>query len=95
MRATAFLSRFALICNFLFVFCLVMQRTRDFIQSDGINATIITLGWVIAPLVNIIVCIMYALRLLGKKPIGVKPWLVLLNFLFLLIQIFKHFILAS
>jgi hypothetical protein len=38
---------------------------------------------------------MYAARLLGRKPIGVKPWLVLLNFLFLLIQIFKHFILAS
>ncbi|MBV9988522.1 MAG: hypothetical protein JO301_12650 [Chitinophagaceae bacterium] len=95
MRTVAFLSRFALICNFLFVFCLVMQRTHDFIQSDAISGTILALGWIMAPFVNLIVCVLYGVRLLGRKPLGVRPWLVMLNFLFLLAQVFTHFILVS
>jgi len=95
MRTVAFLSRFALICNFLFVFCLVVQYTHDFIHSDSVSGIIITLGWVLAPFINLAVCILYLVRFLARKPLGARPWLALLNFLFLLVQVFKHFILAS
>ncbi|NCI46608.1 hypothetical protein [Sediminibacterium soli] len=95
MRLTAFLSRFAFICNLLFVVCLLIQHTRDFIQNDAISGVIIVLGWFpVAPLLNLFVCILYLTRALRKLPLGVRPWLVTVNILFFAAQILVHLILV-
>jgi len=95
MRALSFLSRFAFICNILFVVCLVFQRIHDPIDSTAVKATIITLGWFISPFLNLAVCIRYGIVLISKRILTVAIWLVVTNFLFLLLQIFVHFILPS
>lgn len=95
MKAVAFLSRFALICNILFVFCLVMQFSKLVINSFAVNSTIVTLGWIVAPFINLVVCILYLFRAVARKPLGAPAWLVTLNIIFLFAQIFKHFILVA
>jgi len=95
MRALSFLSRFAFICNILFVVCLVFQRIHDPIDSTAVKATIITLGWFISPFLNLLVCIRYGIVLISKRILTVAVWLVVTNFLFLLLQFFVHFILPS
>lgn len=71
-----------------------MRYTTDFIGSNAINGIIITLGIPVAPLANLLVCILYLTRLVSKKPLGVQGWLAMTNFLFLIIQIFVQFILV-
>lgn len=95
MKTVSFFSRFAFICNILFLVCLLIQRTHDFIGSKDVTGVIITLGWFISPLLNLLVNILYATRALSKKPLGAPVWLVMTNFLFLLLQVFIHFILPS
>jgi hypothetical protein len=94
MRITAFFSRFALICNIAFILCLLFQRVDTVIPSNDINNGIVVLGWIVAPIANIIVCLLYLVRLLTKKPLGVRIWLALTNFLFLITQIFVQIILV-
>ena len=63
--------------------------------SNDFSALVITLGWFISPLINLIVNLWYGIRLISKKPLTLAVWLMVTNFLFLLIQIFIHFILPS
>jgi hypothetical protein len=95
MRALSFFSKFAFICNLLFLVCLIIQRTHDFIGSQSVNYFVIPLGWFVSPLINLIVCLWYGARWAGKRPVNTPRWLVLVNFLFLLMQLFIHFILPS
>jgi hypothetical protein len=95
MKALSFFSRFALICNILFVICLTIQRTYDFLGSKDVSAVVITLGWFISPVINLVVSLWYGIRFISKKPLIVPVWLVAINFLFLLMQLFIHFILPS
>jgi hypothetical protein len=94
MRAVSFLSRFALICNIAFVLCLLFRWTGKIIPSEDVNSVIVVLGWIVAIIVNIIVCSVYLVRLLTRKPAGVRIWLALTNFLFLVAQIFIQIILV-
>ena len=75
--------------------CLVVQRTHDFIGSKDINGIIITLGWLVSPLLNLLVSIVYLSKFLSKKPLGVPMWLAMSNVFFMVLQIFIHFILPS
>ncbi len=95
MRIVAFFSRFALICNIAFILCLLVQRTYDFIGSPDINSAIIILGWIVAPLANLLVCVIYLSRLLTKRTMGVRVWLALTNLIFLIVQIFVHLIIPQ
>jgi hypothetical protein len=94
MRITAFFSRFALICNIAFILCLLFQRVDTVIESNDINNGIVVLGWIVAPIANIIVCLLYLVRMLLKKPVGVRIWLAITNFLFLVAQVFIQIILV-
>lgn len=93
MRLTLFLSRFAFICNLLFLVCLAIQRTGDFIQNNAISGFIIILGWFpVSPLLNLLVGVLYLTRSIRKLPLGAAPWLVIANVLFLVAQVFIHLI---
>ncbi|HEX7692436.1 MAG TPA: hypothetical protein VF408_08600 [Sediminibacterium sp.] len=94
MRLTIFLSRFAFICNLLFVVCLLIQHTYDFIGNDAVSGGIIVLGWIVSPLLNLLTGVLYLTRAVRRLPLGPRPWLVISNLLFLAAQVFIHLILV-
>lgn len=92
MKGLLFLSRLALICNVLFLLCLVLQRTDDFITNTDIKSIVIILGWFLAPFINMGVNIWYFTRRMGKAAVNLPVWLAVTNLLFLMLQFFVHFI---
>ncbi|MBN8718261.1 MAG: hypothetical protein J0H85_02385 [Sediminibacterium magnilacihabitans] len=93
MKSLAFLSRLALICNLLFIVCLIIQRTHDFIGRAEVSHTIIVLGWFIAPFLNLLVHSWYGIRLIKKEPVLLPKWLIIVNLSVLFLQFFIFFIL--
>ena len=95
MKGLLFLSRLALICNVLFLLCLVLQRTHDFINIEGVNGPIIVLGWFLAPFINFSANTWWLSRLIRKQAVNLPTWLGVTNLLFLCAQLFVHFIMPS
>jgi hypothetical protein len=95
MKGVLFLARLALICNGLFLVCLVLQRTPSLIQVQDITSIIVILGWLLAPFVNLAAVIAWLVRRLQNKLVNFPVWLAVTNLLFLILQIFVHFILPS
>ncbi|PZP49616.1 MAG: hypothetical protein DI598_07390 [Pseudopedobacter saltans] len=86
-----FLSKVAFICNLFFIVALIL-RYKQFSQQQDFNSHVILLGWLIAPLVNIIFTLWW---FFGKKrterdfPIAIG----IANLIFLMVQIYLFFIL--
>jgi len=95
MKGLLFLSRLALICNVLFALCLLLQRTHDFINIEGVKGTVIVLGWLLAPFINFSATVWWLTRLIRKQAVNLPTWLGVTNLLFLCTQIFVHFIMPS
>ena len=95
MKGLLFLSRLAFICNVLFGVCVLIQRVPNFITNAAIVSTIGVLGWFLAPFLNLALNIVYVFLFTRKKRGRLPGWLMLTNFLFLLIQIFVHFIIPA
>ncbi len=95
MKGVLFLARLALICNVLFLVCLVLQRTPSLIQSQDITGIIVILGWLLAPFINLAAIIAWLIRRLQHKTANFPVWLAIINPVFLLLQVFVHFILPS
>lgn len=95
MKGLLFLSRLALICNGLFLLCLVLQRTHDFIGIKDINSLIIILGWFLAPFINFLANAWWLWRVIAKRSVNLPAWLAAINLLFLFLQLFVHFIITS
>lgn len=93
MKGLYFFSRLALICNLLFVVCLVIQRTHDFIGRQEVSGVIVVMGWFIAPFLNLFVNAWYGVRLIKKQPVLLPKWLIIVNLSMLLLQFFICFIL--
>jgi hypothetical protein len=93
MKGLLFLARLALLCNLFFLVCLVMQRTADLIGAQDVKSVIIILGWFLAPFVNLWANIAWLIRLLRKKQVNLPVWLAVTNLLFLVLELFIHFIL--
>lgn len=86
-----FLAKVAFICNLFFIVALIL-RYRQFSQQQDFNSHVILLGWLIAPLVNIIFTLWWSF---GKKTYNREFPLVIgiTNIVFLLIQVYLFFIL--
>ena len=89
MRWLLFLSRVAFICNLFFLLSALLQW-KDFIGSHTIVSTIVVIGYflsvfIFSPLINLL----YAGQAIIKKNLFnvVPKWLVIVNFIFLLIQL--------
>jgi hypothetical protein len=95
MKGLLFLSRLALICNGLFLACLVLQRMPDLITAQSVKGTIIILGWFLAPFINLAANTSCLIRVISKKPVTIPVWLAAANLIFLLLQFFIHFILPA
>ena len=89
MRWLSFLSKLAFVCNLFFLLS-VLLHFDSFLEDQAIVSTIVIIGYALAvfiftPLVNMIYFAFFVLR---KKLFGMVPkWLVLTNFVFLLLEI--------
>ncbi|MFY8025355.1 MAG: hypothetical protein ACOVNO_08395 [Sediminibacterium sp.] len=95
MRPLLFATRMAFICNILFILCLVIQRTYDFIPIKEISSMVLLLGWIVAPIQNIVANIWYGLVLVSKSTIRLPRWMAVFNLILLIIQFFVYLILPS
>jgi len=88
MRWLLILSRIAFICNLFFLLTVLLQW-RNLGGNDAVISTIIIIGYVFAILVNPLINIFYLFMLIRKKPLmqRLPKWLVLANFIFLLLQL--------
>ena len=100
MKIVRFLSRVAFICNIsflLFIFFRWMEVGKPAAQGgEALQSVplfkdiIITLG-IIAIVLNIALAIIYLIFLFSGKISRVPRWLVLINILFLLVQVYYFF----
>ncbi|MBC7720889.1 MAG: hypothetical protein H7068_02635 [Pedobacter sp.] len=87
MKLHSFLSRVALLCNILFVYCWLMQKaTVNLIHSKDVNALILILGWFSAPLLNMGINIWWLLLLVQKKQPIAPKWLLRTNLTLFIFQ---------
>ena len=96
MRVIRFLSKFTLICNIaflLFAFFRWLEKKKAVHGSSGelvpfpiLKDLIIILGFS-AIFINVIMNLIYLILLMTKR-LFVPRWIVLLNFIFLLIQLY-------
>ena len=89
MRLLSFLSKLALVCN-LFFLLTVALHFKSFLDNQAVISTIVIIGYAMAvffltPLVNI----SYIVALVSRRKLfdAVPKWLVITNFVFLLLQI--------
>jgi hypothetical protein len=83
-----FFSRVALICNCCFLAAMIIQRIPNPPEGEFISV-IIVLGYPVAVFVNIAINVCYACMMFFTK-IGKNispPWLIIINFLFLVLQL--------
>ena len=88
MRWLLFLSKLAFICNLLFIPAFILQ-IKNFIADTNLSSYIIIIGFVLAILFNPVTNLCYlVLFFINKKILSIIPgWLMVLNVLFLFLQI--------
>lgn len=89
MRWLLFLSRIAFICNLFFLLTVLLQW-RNLIGDERVASTVIIIGYVFAVfLFNPMVNLSYGIALLRRSALfsSVPRWLVLTNFIFLILQL--------
>jgi hypothetical protein len=86
MRGTLFLSRVAFICNVFFGLAVLVKMGLP-LRDEAMVSTIVIAGYFLVALFNPLVNIVYLVLLLRKKLAQLPRWLVVANFIFLLLQI--------
>jgi hypothetical protein len=96
MFTVRFFSRVVLICNFCFLAAMIIQRIPHPPQGELISG-IIVLGYPVAVFVNIAINICYAGIFFFRKTLRdiVPFWLIIINFLFLILQLIFLLILKT
>jgi len=91
MRLLLFLQRVTFICNLLFILCLVIKYSQNFITNKDVESFIIILGWIISFILNIIVNLWETILLYNRKIAIGAYWLRGFNFIVFLFQIAYYF----
>jgi len=88
MRWLLFLSRVTFICN-LFSLMSIILLWRSFVEQQAIVSTIAIIGYVLALFFNPLVNLIYGILLIAKKPLKtyLPFWLMISNFIFLVLQL--------
>ena len=94
-------SKIAFICNVSFVAFIILGYVEFNNKKNKVDDNIIPLPFVTGTLVvlgqfaifiNLLFCLVVLFRMLSKKLIQMPHWLVIVNFIFLLVQVFYFFI---
>jgi hypothetical protein len=89
MKLHSFLSRVAFLCNVLFVYCWLMQKTTVSVFSNkDINAVILILGYLTAPFLNMAMNIWWLIMLTKKQQPLAPTWLLRTNLTLFIFQVF-------
>ena len=91
MRLLLFLQRITFICNVLFLLCLVIVYTHNFIESQDAQNYIIILGIVLSFFFGVIVNVWELLLLFNRRISIVPKWLRMFNFIMILFQLTYYF----
>jgi len=86
MRFLRFLSRVAFICNICYVLASLVRYLPNPPEGDVLS-TIIVLGWMLGMLVNMVVNVWWLVVWAAKRQMDVPRWLLIVNFIFLIIQL--------
>jgi hypothetical protein len=88
MRWLLFLSKLAFICNLAFLVSFLF-RVTNWLTNHDIEAYIIIIGWVLSAVFNPIVVFIYLIVFWTKrKKLSIVPvWLIVMNILFLFLQL--------
>jgi hypothetical protein len=88
MGLLRFFSRVAFICNICYLLTSLERYGPSFLSNNSITSSIIVLGWVMATGVNLVVNLWALVVWSFKKgPLQVPRWLLIVNFIFLLVQL--------
>jgi len=87
MRLLLFLQRVTFICNILFILCLIIRYTHNFISNEDLKSSIIILGWALSFILGFVVHL-WELIILYNQSISIVPkWLRITNFLIFIFQL--------
>ena len=88
MRWLLFLSKLAFICNLAFLVSFVF-RVTNWLSNHDIRAYIIIIGWVLSAIFNPVVVFIYLIVFwIKRKKLAIVPvWLIVMNILFLFLQL--------
>ena len=100
MKVISFFSRLTIICNFcflLFIFLAKLEASKPVTQSSDkvvpvsyFEDIIIILG-ISAIVINLLMCIVYSVIVIIGRQQLLPKWLVIVNFLFLILQFLYFF----
>jgi hypothetical protein len=88
MKILIFFSRIALLCNICFIIAEIMRYSDD-LQLNPVYSTVVVLGYtsmILNVLLAITILIIFATRRQSLN--SIPRWLLIINFLFLIAQIF-------
>lgn len=92
MRLLLFLQRVTFICNLLFLLCLVILFTHNFIESRDLQSYIIIGGMVLSFIFGTLVNVWEAVLVFNRKIAVAPAWMRTFNLLIFLFQIGYYFI---
>jgi hypothetical protein len=99
MKRFLFYSKITFICNILFCYCLFIRATKIGEVSNDVlfsfSSVIVILGWFVAPILTVFENIYLFWLFIKKKDSGLASWRIVATVLFLMIQIFVHFIMPA
>jgi hypothetical protein len=101
MKVISFFSRLTIICNIcflIFIFLGKLEASKQATENNDkvmpvpyLKDIVITLG-ISAILINLIMCIVYAVVVITGRQKLLPKWLVIVNFLFLIFQFVYFFL---
>ena len=95
MRLLLFLHRVTFICNLLFLLCIVILYTHNFIESRDAQSYIIILGFVVSFILGLAVNLWEVILLLNRKHSIIPVWLRTFNFVLFIAQLFFYHFFSS
>jgi hypothetical protein len=99
MKKYQFYSKITFICNILFCICIYVRGVKIGTESNDFlmpfNSAIIILGWFVAPILTFFENIYLFWLFVKKQESGIPAWRIVAAVLFLIAQIFVHFIMPA
>jgi hypothetical protein len=79
MRWLLFLARLAFICNLFFIACVIF-RYWTVVQNQSIVGFVVIIGWLMAPVINLIFNVSFVLSFYRRKEtLHIPRWLIMFN----------------